>query len=132
MTNSDVGTLLREIRTRAGLTQTELAKRIGSAVSTLSQWEDGRNRIPFPRAIDICESCGYKVIIRRKDADTDGWVPRYILDPPEDGTYLVTNKGTATRVIGIDVWRDGRWLSGETVIAWRDLPSAWEDKRKKT
>ncbi|HSV37760.1 MAG TPA: helix-turn-helix transcriptional regulator, partial [Nocardioidaceae bacterium] len=44
MTNSSSGTLLRDARTRAGLTQSELAQRAGTTQSVISAYESDRRQ----------------------------------------------------------------------------------------
>ena len=48
---------LREIRERAGLTQDELAARLGESQSYISKYERGERRLGFIDVLIICEAC---------------------------------------------------------------------------
>lgn len=54
--------LLRQIRLDAGLTQTELAERLGKPQSFVSKAELGERRLSFLETMDICEACGTDVL----------------------------------------------------------------------
>jgi DNA-binding XRE family transcriptional regulator len=47
MRHRDVGTLVRELRARLGLTQERLAQELGVSFSTVNGWENGK-RAPQP------------------------------------------------------------------------------------
>ncbi|MAT64252.1 MAG: transcriptional regulator [Gammaproteobacteria bacterium] len=50
--------LLREMRCRHGLTQTELAKRLGRPQSYVSKVESGERNLDFVDVYEICRCCG--------------------------------------------------------------------------
>lgn len=50
--------LLREIRREAGLTQTELAARIGKDQTFISKCESGERRVDVIELRDICRAVG--------------------------------------------------------------------------
>lgn len=50
--------LLREIRHEAGLTQTELAARIGKDQTFVSKCESGERRVDIIELLDICRAVG--------------------------------------------------------------------------
>jgi len=64
--------LIREARTVAGLTQTELAARLGTTQSAVSRWERG---LDIPRVDTlgrILEACGFEADLRfRRHDDVD-------------------------------------------------------------
>ena len=68
----DPAALVREARTIAGLTQTELAQRLGTKQSVVSRWERG---IEVPRVDTlgrILQACGFEVDLRfRRHDDVD-------------------------------------------------------------
>ena len=50
--------LLRRIREEAGLTQTELAEKLGKPQTFVSKSELGERRIDFLETMDFCAACG--------------------------------------------------------------------------
>jgi transcriptional regulator with XRE-family HTH domain len=50
--------LLREVRIGAGLTQVELAKRIGRPQSFVSKYESGERRLDLVEVRQICKAVG--------------------------------------------------------------------------
>src|SRR3989449_9450590 len=51
--------LIREARTRAGLTQTELSERTGRDRSVLARWEQGLISPPVESLLACVHACGY-------------------------------------------------------------------------
>ena len=68
----DAAGLIREARTIAGLTQQELAERLGTKQSVISRWERG---IEVPRVdtlARILQACGFEADLRfRRHDDVD-------------------------------------------------------------
>ena len=56
-----IGKVLREIRIKSNLKQTELAKKVGFAKNTISQYETGRIEPTFEMILKISKCCGFKV-----------------------------------------------------------------------
>ena len=50
--------LLRELRNEAGLTQTELAERVGQPQSFVSKYESGERRLDILEVRTICSAIG--------------------------------------------------------------------------
>ena len=63
------GRLIREARRLAGLTQSELARRLGTAQSAVSNWERGRDTPRVDTLARILEACGFEadMTFRRHD-----------------------------------------------------------------
>jgi transcriptional regulator with XRE-family HTH domain len=63
------GRLIREARQVAGLTQAELAHRLGTAQSAVSNWERGRDTPRIDTLARILEACGFEadMTFRRHD-----------------------------------------------------------------
>jgi transcriptional regulator with XRE-family HTH domain len=53
------GELIREARTRAGLTQSELSERTGRDRSVLARWEQGLISPPVESLLACVHACGY-------------------------------------------------------------------------
>lgn len=50
--------LLREVRVKAGLTQVELAARIGKEQAYVSRYESGQRRLDVMEVREICQAAG--------------------------------------------------------------------------
>lgn len=61
--------LLREARLRAGLSQTELARRIGKAPSAISRWERGHVEPSLERLRAIIRATGHDLTVGLAVAD---------------------------------------------------------------
>lgn len=77
MTVGSAASLLREARTRAGLTQVQLAGRAGVAQSVISAYESGRRQPALPTLADLIEAAGYELVVdvrrsRRRSAGLVG------------------------------------------------------------
>lgn len=64
MTNPSSGTLLRDARTRAGLTQTELAQRAGTTQSVISAYESDRRQPALATLAGLVEATGLALEVR--------------------------------------------------------------------
>lgn len=66
------GDLIREARKRAGLTQTELADRAGTAQPAIARWESGRTAVSLDDVIRLVRLCGLDLelhLVERDDSD---------------------------------------------------------------
>lgn len=54
------GPLVREARTRAGLSQGDLAERLGTTQSAVSRWEHGHDEPRLSRLAAILAACGVR------------------------------------------------------------------------
>lgn len=80
----ETGAGLKALRERAGLTQRELASRLGIQQPAVARWEAGRVRIPVNRLEEIVAELGYGLeyslrAIPVADAVNDG-VPVTLVD----------------------------------------------------
>ncbi len=55
------GALIREARRRAGLSQRELASRLGRAQSVVARWERGTTSPSFDTVVDVVRNCGFEL-----------------------------------------------------------------------
>jgi transcriptional regulator with XRE-family HTH domain len=69
------GTLVREARRRAGITQAELAGRVGTTQSAIARVERSRSDPSFERVGELVEACGLEL--------------RWALTSPDDSTWSV-------------------------------------------
>ena len=68
-----LGELVREARTRAGLSQAKLAAAIGTTQSVVSRWERGHDTPRADTLATILRACGYEadVVLRPRDTGVD-------------------------------------------------------------
>jgi len=65
------GTLIREARLRAGLTQTELAERSGRERSNIARWEQGAVSPTIDNLLAVLRACGYDLPLYLVPYDND-------------------------------------------------------------
>ena len=64
--------LIREVRRRAGLSQTELAERLGTTQSAIARIE--RHGSPtLARLSEVAQACGFDIHLRLVPFDADEW-----------------------------------------------------------
>jgi len=64
-----VWALVREIRARSGLTQSELAERSGVPQSKISNYENARVLPDIPTLTPLAETAGYELRLRLEERD---------------------------------------------------------------
>lgn len=63
------GVLIREARRRAGLSQAQLAERMGTSQSTVARWETGRQMPRFDTVGRAVRACGFDLTVGITPAD---------------------------------------------------------------
>ena len=58
-----IGKVLKEIRIKNNIKQNELAKKVGFAKNTISQYELGKRKVEFDKVEKIAKACGYRIIL---------------------------------------------------------------------
>ncbi|MGH2778712.1 MAG: helix-turn-helix domain-containing protein [Actinomycetota bacterium] len=58
------GELIREARRRSGLTQRELADRVGTTQPVIARWESGKRSPTYERLIEAVRACGLDLAVR--------------------------------------------------------------------
>lgn len=64
-----VWALIREARRRAGLTQADLAKRVGTSQPAVARYERARAMPDLPTLHRIVEACGYELTLELAEPD---------------------------------------------------------------
>lgn len=67
------GTIIREARRRAGLTQAELAKRTGTTQSAVARIETGDSEPSFRRVVVALRACGLELVPQLLETEESGW-----------------------------------------------------------
>lgn len=63
------GSIIRDARRRAGLTQDQLARRLGTSQSAIARWESGAVSPTLETLSRVVEACGLSLTIILGDAD---------------------------------------------------------------
>jgi transcriptional regulator with XRE-family HTH domain len=64
------GSLIRQARLRRGLSQTELAERLGRDRAQIARWEHGVNNPSFETLREVLKTCGFDLSTRLIELDT--------------------------------------------------------------
>jgi uncharacterized protein len=79
--------LIQEARLKAGLTQTELAERLGRERAQIARWEIGGQEPSFANVRAVVEACGFvlkvQVAAREETAALDAELEVSLLDAPQ-------------------------------------------------
>lgn len=91
--DSYVGERLRQIRKQKGMTQEDLAAKLGISFQQIQKYENGKNRISYSKMVELSQFL--KVSL---DSFVAGYVPDGLSDTAQEGLYdidnLVTQKET--------------------------------------
>jgi transcriptional regulator with XRE-family HTH domain len=68
---AEVAALVRGARAHAGLTQRELAARLGTAQSVVSRWEQGHDEPRLRTLAHVLAACGLRLELRAAPDDVD-------------------------------------------------------------
>lgn len=79
---NDIIAKLIETRTEQGITQQELADRIGTKKSAISRIENGQQNLSLDMLIKICDALGKKIEFDLADAQSDNMYELRIFDEP--------------------------------------------------
>ncbi len=80
------GELIREARTRAGLTQAELSERTGRARSVIARWEQGIISPPVESLLACVHACGFDLplVLVPLDESADRELRESLMTPPSE------------------------------------------------
>lgn len=89
----DTGLLVREARTGAGLSQVELADRLGTTQSAVSRWEHGHDEPRLSRLTAILAACGLRaeLTFAPDDGVDRAQIRQQLAMSPADRLASVTN-----------------------------------------
>jgi len=65
------GQLIRRARLSAGLTQRELAQRLGTHQPVIARWENESTRPNFDSVVKAVEACGFDLQVELRSVDHD-------------------------------------------------------------
>ena len=96
------GQLIREARRRAGLTQRELAARVGTTQSAIARIEAGDSAPSLERVVRLVRACGFDLNLRVVPLDEDAWTLA------EQGLRLSPDERLNRLLSGIELLEQGR------------------------
>ena len=96
------GHLIREARRRAGLTQRELAARVGTTQSAIARIEAGDSSPSLERVVRLVRACGFDLDLRVVPLDEDAWTLA------EQGLRLSPDERLNRLLSGIELLEEGR------------------------
>jgi transcriptional regulator with XRE-family HTH domain len=97
------GNVIRSARRRAGLTQRELAVRLGKSQSEIGRWERGEARPSFETVQRVVRACGLQLTTSLSAAD-DSYIPhidRMLALPPRGRVGRAADQAIAMRGLRI-------------------------------
>jgi transcriptional regulator with XRE-family HTH domain len=100
LSHLDIGGLVREARLLAGLSQSELARRVGTTQAVISRWERNAEVPRLDALARALRACGFEadlVFRRRDDVDRDQIVGALELTPDE----RLKSVTETTRLLGL-------------------------------
>ena len=124
------GELIREARTRAGLTQSELSERTGRERSVIARWEQGLISPPIESLLTCLQACGFDLpfVLVPLDKTRDEELTKSLLQTPSERVERMlkeleparTSKGSKGRIgenrdFGLDPYEILRALQGRNV-----------------
>jgi hypothetical protein len=79
--------IIREARLKAGLTQAQLAERLGRERAQVARWETGGQEPSFENLVAVVEACGFAlnvaIVERAEDPVLDAELAESILQAPQ-------------------------------------------------
>jgi transcriptional regulator with XRE-family HTH domain len=87
-----VARLIREARAAAGLSQAELARRVGTRQPVVSRWERGLDEPRISTLARIMRACGRSLVLRAEEDDVDrAQLRQQLAMTPEERLASVVN-----------------------------------------
>ena len=85
--------LIREARLRAGMTQAQLAERVGTTQSAVARWETGGTQPSLETLARLIRACGLELGVRLEepDLDTRSLIDRNLALTPEERLRQLVN-----------------------------------------
>lgn len=94
------GRLIRQARRRAGLSQAELAHRLGTKQPVIARWETGARSPDYDSVARVVTACGFELepLLTEADPQTDAQIRRWLRMTPEE--RLLANQD----MIDTEIW----------------------------
>lgn len=84
------GQLVRRARQKAGLSQSELAQRLGTKQPVIARWETGRRSPDYDTVMRAIAACGFELepLLSPSDPQTDAQILRWLEMTPDERIAL--------------------------------------------
>jgi transcriptional regulator with XRE-family HTH domain len=90
--------IIREARLKAGLTQTQLAERLGRERAQVARWEIGGQEPSFENVVAVVEACGFALNLaiteRADDPALDAELTESILEAPQQRVQALIERAS--------------------------------------
>jgi transcriptional regulator with XRE-family HTH domain len=91
--------IIREARLKAGLTQTQLAERLGRERAQIARWEIGGQEPSFENVVSVVEACGFVLSVgiseRADDPALDAELTESILEAPQQRVQALIERAAS-------------------------------------
>ncbi len=88
--------IIREARLKAGLTQTELAERLGRDRAQVARWEAGGQEPSFDNVRAVVEACGFAlrvdIAVREEDPALDAELQASLMQAPQQRVQALLDR----------------------------------------
>ena len=103
MTSVRSADLLVAGRRRAGLSQEQLAERLGRTQSTIARWESGYQRPPLESVVEALHACGLELTVgmARYDDSYESLIARQLMMDPADRVRRLARRAAGFDPIGV-------------------------------
>jgi transcriptional regulator with XRE-family HTH domain len=104
------GALVTIARRRAGISQTELARRVGRDVGTISRYERGERQLTVSTLRQLLAACGFDLTLGIAPADTslDPLIRENLALPPARRLANAVRQAQAQHRLQVAGWRHRR------------------------
>jgi transcriptional regulator with XRE-family HTH domain len=135
-TLTDIGSRLKQVRTRCGISQRELAEKVDLTPSFISQLENNQISPSLNSFIQICHALGVSpgAVLDDKEVNDAGWLIRKkeTFSHPlikENGMRVFKITGNGKLSGNVAVWEE-ILHTGDSVYLKKELPTAWKNNGK--
>ena len=91
--------IIREARLKAGLTQSQVAERLGRERAQIARWEIGGQEPSFENVVAVVEACGFALNVgiseRADDPALDAELTESILEAPQQRVQALIRRAVS-------------------------------------
>lgn len=124
----DIGVKIKELRTKIGMSQKELADKVNLTPSFISQLESNQISPSLNSFIEICNALGVSlttILEGKKSEDAEWLIKKERILPTKGSELIYVLKGNISVVIN---GKEGRLSSGDSIYLKEEIPSLWKNE----